>query len=201
VSFLNNITINPETTRALFFDFDGVVLDSVNVKTEAFAELFAPFGSEVERKVVEHHLYYGGMSRVRKITHYLSAWTDLEPTQELIDTYVKRFGELTYQKMREVPFIEGALAFIQAHATEYDLHVISGTPHDELDALIRHFKLDGYFKEWLGFPTLKHDHFEYLLEKYHYQRENVLYIGDAVNDFTAAMQSGLLFIGVRGCRT
>jgi beta-phosphoglucomutase-like phosphatase (HAD superfamily) len=31
--------------QAIFFDFDGVILDSVHVKTEAFAAMFRKYGS------------------------------------------------------------------------------------------------------------------------------------------------------------
>ena len=39
--------------KALFFDFDGVLADSVEVKTNAFAKLFEKFGSEIQAKVLE----------------------------------------------------------------------------------------------------------------------------------------------------
>ena len=38
--------------EAVFFDFDGVILDSVDVKTQAFADMFRQYGPEVERAVV-----------------------------------------------------------------------------------------------------------------------------------------------------
>jgi len=41
--------------KALFFDFDGVLADSVEVKTDAFSKLFEKFGPEIQAKVVEHH--------------------------------------------------------------------------------------------------------------------------------------------------
>jgi beta-phosphoglucomutase-like phosphatase (HAD superfamily) len=53
-----------------FFDFDGVILDSVNVKSEAFATLFREFGADIEEKVVAYHLRYGGVSRVEKFRYY-----------------------------------------------------------------------------------------------------------------------------------
>ncbi len=34
--------------QAVFFDFDGAILDSVNVKTNAFATMFRPYCKNVE---------------------------------------------------------------------------------------------------------------------------------------------------------
>jgi beta-phosphoglucomutase-like phosphatase (HAD superfamily) len=39
--------------QAVFFDFDGVILDSVDVKARAFSEMFRDYGPEVEKAVVD----------------------------------------------------------------------------------------------------------------------------------------------------
>ena len=36
--------------KAVIFDFDGVILDSVNVKTKAFGSMYSKYGSEVEKR-------------------------------------------------------------------------------------------------------------------------------------------------------
>ncbi len=53
--------------QVVFFDFDGVILDSVDVKTKAFAKMFRHYGPEVEQVVVDYHLANGGVSQVQKI--------------------------------------------------------------------------------------------------------------------------------------
>ena len=40
----------------VFWDFDGVIKESVSVKTDAFVDLFRPFGSDVCEQVRKHHL-------------------------------------------------------------------------------------------------------------------------------------------------
>ena len=37
--------------KTIFWDFDGVIKDSVSVKSDAFEELFLPFGSDVAKKL------------------------------------------------------------------------------------------------------------------------------------------------------
>ena len=53
----------------IIFDFDGVITDSVNIKKEAFAELYSKYGSRIQKKVVNHHLEHGGISRFDKIKY------------------------------------------------------------------------------------------------------------------------------------
>mgnify|MGYP006077874289 FL=1 len=49
--------------KAIIFDYDGVIAESVNVKTEAFAELYKPYGTDIVQKVIKHHEANGGVSR------------------------------------------------------------------------------------------------------------------------------------------
>ena len=52
--------------RALVFDFDGVLVESVDTKTKAYAALFKDEGEEVIRSVLKYHLENGGVSRFEK---------------------------------------------------------------------------------------------------------------------------------------
>ena len=56
--------------KGIIFDFDGVVAESVQVKTDAFAYLYASHGKKIVSKVTEHHELNGGMSRFEKIKYY-----------------------------------------------------------------------------------------------------------------------------------
>ena len=38
----------------IFWDFDGVIKESVSVKTDAYVELFRPYGSHVCKKIRKH---------------------------------------------------------------------------------------------------------------------------------------------------
>ena len=48
--------------KNILWDFDGVISESVQAKTEAFRELYKCHGEEISDQVVEHHLSNGGMS-------------------------------------------------------------------------------------------------------------------------------------------
>ena len=78
--------ISPDKYDLIFWDFDGVIKESVSVKTDAYLELFRPYGSDVCKQVKNHHLANGGMSRFDKIPLYLK-WADLE------QNWVSAYGE------------------------------------------------------------------------------------------------------------
>ena len=55
--------------RAIIFDFDGVIVDSVDVKGLAFAEIYSKYGGGIAEKVLSHHRSNGGMSRKVKFKY------------------------------------------------------------------------------------------------------------------------------------
>ena len=59
--------IRIKNAKIIFWDFDGVIKDSVPVKGEAFRKLFIKYGSDISEKVVDHHYKNGGVSRYEKI--------------------------------------------------------------------------------------------------------------------------------------
>ena len=56
--------------RCLVFDCDGVLLDSVPAKTQAFARLARPYGQEAEKRFVQFHQSHGGVSRYEKFAWF-----------------------------------------------------------------------------------------------------------------------------------
>ena len=71
---MNGLDISIDTFKIILFDFDGVLAESANVKTEAFAKLFESFGEDIVRKVVKHHVKNGGISRYKKMQYYYSEY-------------------------------------------------------------------------------------------------------------------------------
>lgn len=63
----NNIFNNK---RCYIFDFDGVIKDSINVKTKAFLKIYEKEGQEIAQQVKKYHLNNGGVTRIKKFQYY-----------------------------------------------------------------------------------------------------------------------------------
>ena len=63
VKVLTDLKVVFNDAKIVFWDFDGVIKDSVDVKTQAFIDLFDAYGSNVVQAVVAHHIKNGGISR------------------------------------------------------------------------------------------------------------------------------------------
>ncbi|MDR2033852.1 MAG: HAD hydrolase-like protein [Helicobacteraceae bacterium] len=184
--------------KAIIFDWDGVITDSVNIKTEAFAEMFRPFGKEIEQKVVEYHLAHGGVSRFEKFKYFYEELLHRQLDEKRLGELCDCFSKLVFDKIVASNFIDGALETIKtAKANEALLFVISGTPTDEMIAIAKAKGIADYFTEILGSPTKKTEWVRHILLKYALQPTEAVFFGDAIEDYNAAIDNNVDFIGVK----
>ena len=183
--------------QAVFFDFDGVIASSTEVKVKAFADLFAPLGADVQKAVVRYHLANGGMPRHQKLSH---CWqviagqaADAEQLQRLGDS----FAGLVFEGVVAAPLIDGALETLRLlQAVGCPAFIVSGTPHEEINRIVRAKALQQFFLEVHGSPRTKPEILIGILRRYPYQPELCLFIGDALADYRAAQESGMPFLGI-----
>ena len=100
--------------KAIIYDFDGVICDSVDVKTKAFAQIYQQYGDEVVKKVINHHLENGGISRFKKFIHYHKEFLNLNLNERQLELLVNKFSDLVKLKVIESDYIKGAYNFIIA---------------------------------------------------------------------------------------
>ena len=83
--------------KAIIFDFDGVILDSVNVKTKAFELLYEEYGPEIQKKVVKYHLDNGGISRFEKFKFYHKNFLNKEISENELLLLGSKFSSLVFE--------------------------------------------------------------------------------------------------------
>ena len=69
---MKNLDIIINKYDIIFWDFDGVIKDSNNVKLKCFLNLFKSQNLEIKKKIKQHHINNIGISRNKKIPIYLS---------------------------------------------------------------------------------------------------------------------------------
>jgi HAD superfamily hydrolase (TIGR01549 family) len=180
--------------KNIFFDFDGVLAESVNVKTEAFRKLYLPHGKEVADKVVAHHLANGGVSRFEKVKHYHKEFLGEEIGQEKVQELAQGFANLALRGVIEADEVKGTTQFLEQFSPYYRCWIITGTPTIEIKEILSVKGWDKYFIGSYGSPEKKKHWTEYLLDNYELNRNETVFIGDALADYEAANHSGLHFI-------
>jgi phosphoglycolate phosphatase-like HAD superfamily hydrolase len=187
--------------RLVVFDCDGVLLDSVDAKTRAFAACVAQWGPEAERFLVDFHVAHGGVSRYEKFRHFQRAFLDKEPDEALVDELSRRFADQVVEQVLAAPAIPGALEWLAANHGRAPLYVASGTPQDELRAVLGKRGLDGYFSDILGAPAKKADILADIVRREGADPRATLMVGDSSTDLDAARACGTRFYGVGHCDT
>ena len=180
--------------EVLVFDFDGVILESADIKTRAFRELFSAYPDKVDA-IVEYHEANAGISRFLKFRHIYGSMLGRPLGPEEERALGERFADLVVEEVIRCPFVPGALEFLQANFREHALFVASGTPESELRRLVEARNLTAYFREVYGSPAGKPAILERILAMTGTPRASLVFVGDGMSDYEAAKAAGVEFIG------
>jgi beta-phosphoglucomutase-like phosphatase (HAD superfamily) len=182
--------------EALLFDFDGVIVESVDIKTSAFEALYAEYGEQVVSAVRAYHLAHGGVSRYAKFRHFDTTLLGLPPPcparERALD---ERFSALVLEAVVVAPLVAGVSAVLDYYLPRVPMYVVSGTPQDELATIVARRRLGHYFQRLCGSPTTKDIHVATVLAAARHAPERTLLIGDAMTDYAAAISGGTHFLG------
>ncbi|MDO8282176.1 MAG: HAD hydrolase-like protein [Thermodesulfovibrionia bacterium] len=180
--------------KTILFDFDGVIVESVDIKTSAFEALFRNESKDNVAAILDFHRKHGGISRTNKILHFYSNILCEELSGDKLKELEDRFSRYVKEKVIQSPFVEGALEFIMENYGKYGLYIISGTPQAELEDIVSARDLGRYFKGVYGSPRGKAEIINALLSEKKFQKDNTVFIGDSADDLDGAIRSGVRFI-------
>ncbi|PCJ67876.1 MAG: haloacid dehalogenase [Bacteroidetes bacterium] len=182
--------------KLVFFDFDGVVLDSARIKTKAFPVVFAEYPEHGEA-ITKYHLDNQGISRYEKFQWIYDTLLEEELTEEKSIELGETFSEIVLDEVLKCDEIPGALEFLNFLKNKSIPAVVaSGTPYKELNTIIHKRELDHYFVDVWGSPKLKDEIIEILISIHGLKPEECLFLGDASTDYMAASKMSIPFQAV-----
>ena len=179
--------------RLIFWDFDGVVKDSVAVKTQAYFCLFEPFGFDLAQKVRTHHIENGGISRFNKLPIYLE-WAGIRPNEMIVNEYCEKFSKLVFQGVIESPWVAGVENYLRKNHYKQIFVMVSATPQDELEHILQALNLVECFTKVYGAPTPKKKAIFKTIHDFSLKSTECLMIGDAIADLKAANTNHVPFL-------
>jgi HAD superfamily hydrolase (TIGR01549 family) len=180
--------------KALILDFDGVIAESVDIKTKAFARLFAKESKSVLPRIIRYHLANAGVSRFEKFRHIYKRILK----RNLGDSEFRRlcadFSCLVKEQVIAAPYVRGAREFLDKYACRYRCYMLSATPRKEIEEIARAKKIRRFFKMVYGAPAKKQQVVKEIMRREGLRPCEVLYVGDALSDYEAARKNGVNFI-------
>ena len=180
---------------AIVFDFDGIIVESTEVKSAAFHELALDWGEDAARKMAEYHAKNFGVSRFAKFEWFFKKVLGKNLSPELSASLGNRFSSICVEKIIQAPLVPG---FTDAVALAYGrcpLFVASATPQEELERIMTARGLDVFFKAIYGSPPEKAANLQRAVDALNVHPASVLMVGDSQADYQAARSVGTDFYG------
>ena len=182
--------------KCLVFDCDGVILDSVPVKTRAFARLVEPYGREAQERMVDYHVEHGGVSRFLKFDWFFHEVLGRDISPQERQDWGKKFEELALDEVRKCPLMPGVRETLQRWHGVLPMYVCSGAPAMEVYAILEERGLAGFFEDIACSPPEKQVLLGRIIHDAHVPPGQTLMVGDASTDREAAKANGTLFYGI-----
>ena len=165
----------------LFFDCDGVILNSNQVKTNAFFSLALNFGEIEAQKLVNYHLANGGISRYKKIEYFQKNIIN-NSDKGLYKELVAEYGKIVKEKLLKVEISKGIFR-IKKFFPHSKIAIISGSDQDELRWLFKKKSIDHFFNFGIyGSPRNKIEILRVIFSDFK-GKEKAIFIGDSKYDF------------------
>jgi phosphoglycolate phosphatase-like HAD superfamily hydrolase len=176
------------------FDFDGVILESADVKTNAFVDLFAEHGPDIVAGVRAHHLANLGISRFKKFAWIYENLLGRVISSSESEELGRRFGDLALTRVLEAPFVPGAREALVELDGALPMFVASGTPQEELDLIVDRRGLRSHFREVWGAPAEKPAILRDLMSRHGLRPDEIVFVGDGMSDYKAARAVEVQFL-------
>ena len=179
--------------KNIFFDFDGVIAESVSAKTDAFEEMYLPYGNDIAAKVVNYHKLHGGVSRYEKFKYFHKNFLNKVINQDEVNELAIKFSNIVLEKVIYSDEVLGANYFIEKYHQKFKFWIITGTPTSEIELIAEKRKLTSFFIGLHGSPNNKRYWTENLIKKHNLNRDEIIFLGDATTDMDAANFSKIHF--------
>lgn len=180
--------------NTIIFDFDGVILESAEIKTIAFRKLFKDDYPEEVNHIVNYHIDNMGISRYVKFRHIFNNIILQPLTLKQEEQLGQRFSTIVFEEVLKTPIVPGLLEFLEVYYRTFNLFIASGTPEDELYTIVKHRGLGKYFQGVFGTPKTKAEIIFDIMNTYSLSPSDIVFVGDANSDKQAAKETGVHFI-------
>lgn len=180
--------------KAIIFDFDGVLVESVDIKTKAFVQLFNLEEEDVVRLIISYHRKHCGISRFEKFRYIYKNILKRELSDKEFRYLCHKFSMLVANEVVMAPYVNGTKEFLDMYAIKYKCFVSSATPQNEIEDIVKRKHMKHYFVGVYGAPKKKKDVVKKVLSSYNLLPKEIVYIGDALSDYEAAHANSVSFI-------
>jgi phosphoglycolate phosphatase len=174
--------------KLFLFDFDGVLVDSLDVYEKTVTDCLIKIGQPLTRgreeflELFEDNFYQSLENKGVNLDVFMKAAEDI-------------LARIEYGKMKPFNAMQPVLDDLKKNNV---LIVISSNDSPTIQEALRLYHFNGIFQEILGadFKFSKKEKILYTIKKYSVAPNNIYYIGDTTGDIKEGKQAGVKTVGV-----
>ena len=174
--------------KLLLFDFDGVIVDSL----ELYEEIARRCLEEIGKPIIKDREDFLSLFDDNFYEAMRQKGIDVGAFNRAVEHLIP---QVDYN--RAVPFFD-LIPVLEKLGNENILVIISSNSLAAIKTIISKYRFDQYFKEILGadFMFSKIDKINYAVEKWNFSRDDTYFIGDTLGDMKEAKMAGVKTVGV-----
>ena len=172
----------------LLFDFDGVIVDSLEVYEKTVTDCLNVIGQPLTRgreeflELFEGNFYQSLVDKGVDLDKFIAASVDI-------------LAKVNYADMRPFDEVRPVLKELKKN---HPMVVISSNDTPTIQEALRFYGYNGIFDDVLGsdFMLSKKDKILYIIKKYHVDMQDIYYIGDTTGDIKEGKEAGVKTVGI-----
>ncbi len=180
--------------RYILLDFDGTVIDSMPFLESNAVLLLTSLYNFSKEEAQRRYRETTGLPFVQQMEIIAPDRSNSE--------IVEKFETMKIEKIyNQKPFSESSDVLGELKQRGYLLGISSGTIEKIIVEYLEKIELEKLVDDILGWkPGFEKgtDHFNFIKEKYQLSNENIVFIGDSLNDFRRAIENKICFYGKLG---
>lgn len=182
--------------KVLFWDFDGVLMDSMKVREIGFRNVLKDYPDEAVDELVKYHMQNGGLSRYLKFRYFYESVLQEKVEEKQIIYLANQFKKIMLSLLiDEKLLIKSTNIYVKENYKKQKMHITSGSDEEELHQICSGVGIHKYFKNIKGSPTTKIENVNNLIIENDYRNKDCILIGDSINDLDAAVANNIKFAG------
>jgi haloacid dehalogenase superfamily, subfamily IA, variant 1 with third motif having Dx(3-4)D or Dx(3-4)E len=183
--------------RSIVFDFDGTLIDSNQLKYDAYFKLFPAEDrhARIIREVLSESFEQTRYVILEEILRRFGVENQTYISKE-VNKLAGQYNNIVVAGAKTCPEKAGAEDALKKFAPMYRLYVNSTTPDASLKEIIRFKKWDGYFRGVFGYPHEKPETLLRIMALEKLRSDQVLVVGDGESDRKSAAENGCPFFYV-----
>ena len=174
--------------KLLLFDFDGVLVDSLDVYEKTVTDCLNVINQPLTRgreeflELFEGNFYQSLVEKGVDLDKFMTASADI-------------LAKVNYAEMKPFDAVRPVLRELKKN---HPMVVISSNDTPTINEALHLYDFNGIFDDVLGsdFMLSKKDKILYIIKKYHVNKQDIYYIGDTTGDIKEGKQAGVKTVGV-----